>query len=413
MSWISIACFGGFFLLLASLFKKGTDIFAPARIFLLVWTLAIGLAELKLSRFQFEWSSWSWMILLLTLFSFLIGVFVIYVVNSDKKLIPIKITREYFKSLKIDSHYLYKSINLLFVLYIISYIASFIIIGYLPIFASRPEIRSQWGIFGFGLLTHLPPTLLYLSTLFLFFNRNDIEKKIIIIFISVVTFATHLFLLHRFDFFLWIILTIVFLYYASDKIKTRYVLFFIIFVIGLMYGISLFRTSKFIADVIYYLGDMKYSVKYAIFTEPYMYFAMNLENFSNGVDKLKVFDYGVHTFDFLLALTGLKYPLAEYLKVKEFPHMITNNFNTYTMFYIYYRDFGVVGITLLPFILGSIVSSFYYSMRKFPSIFSISIYGLLLFVILLSFFVNMLAWLHFVFNLVLIAFLTKYLICKN
>ncbi|MCX8009782.1 MAG: hypothetical protein N3A61_01390, partial [Ignavibacteria bacterium] len=95
---ISIISFAIFFVLFVSLFKKGTDVFSPARLLSLVWSFAIGLANLKLSRLQQEWTSYSWMMILLTIFSFLIGIYLIFVVNTGKKVPSINSIRDYFNS---------------------------------------------------------------------------------------------------------------------------------------------------------------------------------------------------------------------------------------------------------------------------------------------------------------------------
>lgn len=180
-----------------------------------------------------------------------------------------------------------------------------------------------------------------------------------------------------------------------------------------MYGISTFRTSKSIANIIYHISEMKYSIKYAIFTEPYMYLSMNIENYTNAVNKLENFSYGFYTFDFLLALSGLKHWIAEYAGFNDFPHLITVNFNTYTMFFAYYRDFGPIGVGVIPLLLGIIVASFYYKLRSDPNIFNVIVYGMLLFAMLFSFFIPMLSWLHFVFNLTVISIVSKIIIKKS
>ena len=93
MTWISFICFILLFILLFSLFKKETDVFSPARLFLIIWSLAIGLADLKLSRYQINWTNYSWIMLLISLSSMLIGMFIVYVINLDKPLKKIESIR--------------------------------------------------------------------------------------------------------------------------------------------------------------------------------------------------------------------------------------------------------------------------------------------------------------------------------
>jgi oligosaccharide repeat unit polymerase len=168
------------------------------------------------------------------------------------------------------------------------------------------------------------------------------------------------------------------------------------------------------ANLLYYLADMKYSVRYAWLTEPYMYIVMNVENFAHAVEKIQKFAYGLYSFDFVFALTGLKHTLYEYLHMPKYPYLLTNNYNTYTMFFIYYWDYGVVGLGMIPFVLGTVFSNSYYAMRRKPTINNITMYAIYAFVILFSFFIPIISFLHFAFNYFIIYTVTKILsISKN
>jgi len=381
---------------------------------LLVWSLAIGLADLKLSRFQIEWTAYSWIILLIAILSFTIGVFVIYSVNSDKDVLEIEGIREQFKGFQLDSQFLLRIIYILFVLYILSYLISYLIIGYFPLFSVRPsESRVGWGIFGFGLLNHMAPPILFFITLYIVFIKGELVNKVFLIVVALMTMATNLFLLHRFDLVLWLVVTSVFLFYTTDKMKFRNVIIILIFFIALMYGVSALRLSRYVTNLLYYLAEMKFSVKYAFLTEPYMYISMNLENFANAVDKLQTFDYGFNTFNFLLALTGLQDMIFEYAAIKDFPHIITSNYNTYSSLFAYYKDFGVIGIGFIPFSLGMLIAGLHKKMRKEPNLTTIAVYGVFVFVMIFSFFVNALGWLHFIFNLSLFYFISRMIISRS
>ena len=51
--------------------------------------------------------------------------------------------------------------------------------------------------------------------------------------------------------------------------------------------------------------------------------------------------------------------------------------------------------------------------NKFKNLNSISLYGVFVFVILFSFFIPMLSWLHFVYNLSIIYFISKLVVVKK
>lgn len=413
MSSISIICLSGFLILFLSLFKKGTDIFSPARLFLLVWLLAIGLTDLKLSRYQQEWSTFSWIMLILPLVSMLSGIFIAYVINFNKKLLSIIHVRDLIRRQYIDENLFLKFIIILFIAYLISYIISYIFIGYIPLFTPIPDVvRTTWGIFGFGLFVQSIPAIIFLIIIFLLFNKNR-KSKLLITFVLVVSFVTYSFLLQRYYIMMPLIISVVLMYYGTWKLKPKNLIIVFLILVGIMYGISSIRVSRYAISFIYLISQMKYGVDYAMITEPYMYIVMNLENYTHAVNRLQEFSYGVYSFDFIFALSGLKYPLRDYMSLIEYPHLITNTYNTYTMFFIYYRDFGILGVGFIPFVIGFILSSIYYYMKLNPSIKSISLYSLCTFVIIFSFFVPIITFLHFIFNLAIIYIVTSICLDPN
>lgn len=397
-----------------SLFKKETDVFAPARLFILVWSLSIGLVELKFSGLQKVWSAYSWIVVFVNLFSVLLGMFIVFVFNFRKENKPTSEIRSLITSFSINSELLYKIIVTLFLAYIFSYIAIYLVVGFLPFFTARPDItRTKWNLFGAGLIVHSVPTIMYLIVIYYLKVQHNFIKKSFLTVILITTFISYLLLLQRFDLVIFIVLTAVFLYYGTNKLKVQYVLFFVLIIIAFMYGISNIRASNLFMEYLYYGGKMKFSKDYAIFTEPYMYISMNIENFANAVDKLTNFTYGYFTFDFILALTGLKHWLFEYGNIQMFPFLIDDTYNTYTMFFVYYRDFGILGSFIFPLLLGVASSSAFSNLKKSPNINSISLYGVFVFAIIFSFFIPMLSWLHFVYNLTIIYLLTKIIVIEE
>lgn len=414
MSPIAIICFSALILLLFSFFKKGTDIFSPGRLFTIIWLLAIGLAELKLSRFQREWTNYSWFTLLVPIFSFLLGIFIIYVIYQNVKLSPIKNIREDFNKLQINKHLLFRIIIVLFVLYSISFLVTYLIRGFVPMFTKLPDVaRTEWGVFGYGTFVHSIPTLLYLCLLYLFLVRKNYNNKILIGLIFLLSFFTYSMILQRFYLILPFVLLMVTLYYKTYKLSFRNNLIALLIFGLIFFGISLIRVGHYAINILYYISDMKYSVDYAIFTEPYMYVIMNLENYAKAVQKLDIFSYGFYTSDFLLYATGVRRILLDNINFVEHPHIITKAYNTYTMFFIYYRDFGLFGVLFVPMMVGGLVTLMYFRMRKSPNFINISLYGVCVFIVIFSFFVPILHWLHFVFNITLIYLATYFIITNN
>ena len=156
---------------------------------------------------------------------------------------------------------------------------------------------------------------------------------------------------------------------------------------------------------------MKFPKEYAFFTEPYMYFVMNLENFARAVHQLDYHTYGYYTFDFITAMTGLKYWVYNYFNMNRLPYLISN-YNTYSAFWSFYYDFGVIGLALIPLVLGLGTGLLYYRMRSGPSIKNVTAYGVMVFVILISFFVFPLSFLWFEFNLLVIYLILRWTVVR-
>jgi oligosaccharide repeat unit polymerase len=199
------------------------------------------------------------------------------------------------------------------------------------------------------------------------------------------------------------------LYYSTHRIRARTVLGFALLGILVIFSVATLRSGKILQLVLYKTSYMRFSYRYAIFTEPYMYIVMNIENFVNAVRKLEHFSYGAYTFDYYFAIVQLKYPMKEYFGLVETPYAI-GGYNTHTIFWTFYRDFGIPGITVIPLLCGLSVGSVYYAMRRSPGVALLSYYTVMVFVMALSFFVNPLGFLWFIYIVVWLIIVLKLIV---
>lgn len=411
---ISIILISVFFITLLTTFKKSSDLFSPSKVFILLWSLILFLSELKLSYYQFEWNLYSWFVIILSIISFLLGCYVVYSLNFLKNTYTIyfgrviQINNEYLREKRLTN-----SITILFLTYIISYLVIWSIVRYIPAFTARPNItRVGWGIFGFGLFIHLTPLIIYLIVIYwLRFKKRLTKIKFLII--ALITFGSFFLLYQRFSLVIAIILSIVYVYYATTKFTLKNFLLFFIPLVLIIFGLSTIRESELFVYYLYYLSNMKISMKYAAITEPYMYLVMSVENFAYAVERLQYHTYGLYTFDFITALSGLKHTLKEYLFISDFPHLLSPFYNTYTTFFVFYRDFGLIGSFIFPIIIGFITSVVYYKMRMNPNLHTITIYGMLLIIIIFSFFIPLITWLYYIFDFTVIYLTTKMIVAFN
>lgn len=385
--------------------KKGTDLFSPAKVFSLIWAVVILLTEFKFSGYQNNWTLFSWITLIIGLCSFLLGLYITYYLYLGKPLIPIKTIRENIQITdKFDLRKLHIIIVLLFTAYIISYIVEVISSGNLPILSPNPDrARIDFGIFGFHLFVSLEPILLFFCLEYLVLKTKRKKKKFIVISIFIISFVSYFFLLQRYNYFLFFVISIGFLYYATKIINIKKIIIVTVVFISLLGVLQSIRLSRYAADFHYVISKMKYSNDYAMFTWPYMYIVMNLENFAEGVEKLDENSYGLLTGDWLMALTGIKHWSAEYFNIDR-QKFVYSSYNTRPFLWDYYYDFGLGGVFTLSLLVGIIIGMIYYQMRITGELKWIAIYSIFLFVLIISFFTNPLTSLNIIVSLFVLWF---------
>ena len=400
MSFVAILFFLVALCVLASLTKRGSDILSPARMVIFVWSFALGLAELKLSNLQHEWSTESWLLVLIGPSSLLLGLYTAFVMNVYARLVSPDGIREVVRRQIVDSSLLFWLIIISFVVYAASFLVSYAIKGFVPIFSGEyGGARTKFSVFGLGVLVHSMPVIVFFGLVYHVMVKEHVKQKLLIKIVCLISAVTYLFLLQRFLFILTAVMCFSFAYYATDRMRCRTILVSFITAVGLFFGVSSLRAGEVIQAYLYAKSKMKYSMDYAIFTEPYMYVVMNLENLATGVKRLDHFTFGYYTFDFITALAGVKHWMEEYFSLESTPYL-NSSYNTYTAFWTYYRDFGIFGIVIVPLLIGLVVGSAYYAMRREPTLQRIAAYGIMVFILLFTFFNSPVGFLVFVYVVV-------------
>ncbi|HEY6190878.1 MAG TPA: O-antigen polymerase [Bacteroidota bacterium] len=407
MTVVSLLCFAIALAIILSCLRRGADILSPARVFGFIWSVSIGLADLKLSRLQHDWDLVEWILLLTGVSSFLIGISYANMLDQGDRHFSLKQRRLALRARPIEDRVLFRLIVITFLIYAVSFSASVWINGFVPLFSRNPTImRTKFTVFGIGLLNHAAPSILFFIVQYIFLVKDRRPEKITLGIVFLTTVTSYFLLLQRFDFAIAAVVSLVFMYYSSNVLRVRNVVVIGLVFVGLFYGISSIRLVGHIANYGYIVAKMKFPVQYAFITEPYMYIVTNLENFVHAASRLDQFTLGYYTFDFITALTGLKHWVADYYQLVESPYMISG-YNTYTFLWPFYRDFGILGLLLLPLVEGFIISRMYSVLRRDPSILRAAMYGIAVFVMLISFFNHAPSLLHFVFNMGLIYFVNR------
>ncbi len=401
MPLISYSCLIIFLVTLLAGLRRDADFLSPARIFILLWSFVIGITNLKLSFLQSNWTYLDWFMVLLGLITFISGIYASFIINFNKPVLTINEIRLSNKNIIINERFLFRFIVSYFFLYLIAYIIEWQVEGYIPLISVQPEIaRKMYGIFGVHLIVQSINIILFLILEYFIFIKANTNKKFFLLFILIITTATFALLLQRYNFIMLILMGISLFYYSGRKVNIKTFIIFTTIIISFIYGIQTLRESNLFLSYFYYLSDMKFSPRYAEFTIPYMYISMNLETFVKYSSQLNQHSYGFFTLDFLTALAGVKYFIIEYFNFEKFKTI--NGYNTYPFYWSYFYDFGIAGLAIIPFILGFIFSEFYYLLRRYPSLVTLSLYSVVFSVIAISYTSDPLTRLDMMYNFVII-----------
>lgn len=409
MSWISLISFIICSIIIITSFRSKADIFSPGKVFGFVWALTLGLTDLKLSGLQHEWSLEIWIQVLIGPIAFLIGVATVYVIHINTEVHSLDYLRNNEQFYEIDKSKLYKVVIILFSLFLLGYIIIYLKTHEIPLFSSKPgKARANFTMFGIGLFLHNVVLIVFFSCVYFITEKKNKLRKSILVLLSLLAIVLYALTLQRYQIFMAIFIVITLLYYTTYRIKFKTVFISGLVVIVFFYLVSSFRAGEIVIFVLYKMSKMKFSQNYAIFTEPYMYVVMNLENYARSIAKVEHFTYGYYTFDFMTAITGLKHWIDEYFSLVETP-FLTSSYNTYSAFWTYYRDFGIAGIFIIPFFGGMAISSLHYSFKVRPSLMKLAIFGMFLFAVIFSFFNSAIGFLWFVYNLIALIIVLKYI----
>lgn len=399
MNSVSVICFGVCGAIVLSVLRRNADLLSPARLFGFIWCFSIGLTELKFSALQHQWSAESWVLLVIGVGAFLIGIFVAYVLNFQRNLLPLEEMRNRLRNERVEEGRLFWLIIVSFVIYATAYYANYRVRGWLPVDVIGTAIsRVDFNVSGLTLWLYTATFIIFFVMLYFLLARGDRWKKIILGLILSVTLGSFFLLLMRYPIIMAVVIGFTVLYYATHSIRLQTAVPLFLVVAGFFYWISSLRFTTVVSTYLYSVSKMKFPKEYAFLTEPYMYVVTNLENFARSVDKADYHTFGYFTLDFVTAIAGLKYWVLEYFRFSRTPYLISN-YNTYTAFWWFYSDFGALGLALIPLCLGFGTGLLYYRMRSQPSMKNITAYGVAVFCMFISYFNFPFAFLWFVFNL--------------
>jgi oligosaccharide repeat unit polymerase len=372
---------------------KTKDVFNPVGIFSLIWIFTIGLSNFKLSAWQTNWSTKMWVVVSLVYLSFLLGYFLVrrMKIGKETSFLSGEPSEEKFK----------KFIYILFIVCFIAYIADVAKSGFLPIFAQEMGAYKAFGIRFVHYFTVSLVLVNLLITLY-YFKYKKISKMFILIYI--ISFLCTFTLLSRQLLILLVVTTVITVHYLFKKIKITHL--GLIMLVGFIGFAILGNLRSNSANYIIEVGRMTGGVDSPIFTWLYLYLGYSYENLNYYINNFNDLFWGSISFFPVFAFTLTKGFIQTDL-IKFLPY---SDLTTGTMAYDFYLDFGIIGVIVLPLLIGGL-SSFMYSKLKQNSFFSVIFYAMIAHNLLFAFFINFFAntsWVFYIGILTIFIFYTKY-----
>lgn len=385
MPVISFVCLLAFLLILIFAFRKKADLLSPGRVFLLLWLMILGLAELKFSRLQSDWELIDWVMVLLGLFTFLTGIYISYIINLDKPFLSVSKIRLKFRELEINESRLFYFIIIYFLLCFVSFIVEWQIEGYIPLFTSRPDsARVMFGVYGLHYIVNSINVVLFLIIQYFIFVKSNYSRKSVLVLIFILSLGNYILFVQRFGLFILFMMAFCLYYYSGKKLRIRTAILFLVVLLGLIIGIQSIRATQLFSTYIYVQSEMKFSPRFLDFTLPYMYLSMNVENFVKYYSHVQDHSFGFFTFEYLIEASTIRKWFIDYYNFNRIENYI-GGYNTYPFFWTYYLDFGVAGLALMPFIIGFIFSEIYYFFHRNPTLVMLALVSIAFAVIMISF----------------------------
>ena len=343
----------------------------PVGVFSGIWFLTIGFATLRLHHVQVEWKFMTWICLIIAFVLFLLGYYsqILNFLKSKFK----KNQNKIFDDNKKTNLYL---ILIVFFSSLISIIIECFVCE-IPMFSKDIYSYTNFGVFGLRYFGVSSALVLPLSCLYIAKFRKLISKKewIFLIIINILMLFVPFLIVSRG----LVLSTLFFTLFTLCSIYKKKELFLIpIMLLIILFSWKTIGNLKNMDDA--YLNKAFYmnlldnnnkdnkkenitekanmgkktssaiTIKNIKLMRTYMFLCLNYDNFDLNVNDIK-YTYGKSSFYPIYIIAGLKF-ITQMEDPREKLKRIMYTYNTFSILFLPYMDFGVIGIAFFMFIMG-------------------------------------------------------------
>lgn len=359
------------------------------------WVGGQGIACLKLSELQSDWSYMTWLCLLLAFMGFWVTFEVLSRQAGARGGFQPRPIRG-----QMDVKPVYQCIIAVTVISSLAFVFEVMKLKFIPLFVRGvPHAYSTFHVSGIHYFTVSCVLVPSLAVLYALLGGSRIKRRnILVVVMTVISLLIPLLVVSRFQLIFAMMLAL-FTYGAFKKrIEPVYILGLFVAALPLYILLTVARSH----DVEYLNGifEMKNRNMPIFISQPYTYIANNYENFNCLVEALPSHTFGIRMLFPLWALTGLKF-LFPYLV--SFPIYVTKTeLTTVTMFYDAFYDFGIVGVLVFSCLLGFVAFHLVERLKKLRNPIGYILYAQFAAYMVLSFFTtwfsNPTTWFYLIFT---------------
>jgi oligosaccharide repeat unit polymerase len=360
------------------------DIFTPVGIMGPIWFVTIGVANLQLSAYQQTWDFATWLILLGSIITFLIGCVTGAIIFTHIDRVNLRSKLKEF-STRYDPRKIKYVIWFLFICSFVAYFVQVFKLGFIPIFGK--DLIQAYLAFPEPIWYYLMiPSMFVCILSYLYLKLYKPSRKLVFYSIILLSIGMLISTLSRvFVLFVIVGLLLVRNYFGKSPITIKQLLVALLVTLLFFIYIGNIRTSGMENNIIG-IAQLQMPPSLTFLAWPYYSFALNIENLQILVNNLDHYYYGAKTF-FPILFFARVYQFIDY---QEFilPERIAT---TSTYLADFYTDFGLIGTLLIPYILGVLSTGLYYRLKQRPTLTNLLLYSIFIFALLFSFLLNFFA----------------------